>query len=119
MLGMGDDGHTASLFPESVSLLEQERWVIAPPDVVQGMSRLTLTLPALNAARRTVFLVSGAAKAPALARIRAGERLPAGLVEGAHWLVDEAAWRPGSDFSLTPFRYAQCLRHHGRGQAKA
>ena len=95
MLGMGDDGHTASLFPESVSLLEQERWVIAPPDVVQGMSRLTLTLPALNAARRTVFLVSGAAKAPALARIRAGERLPAGLVEGAHWLVDEAAWGPG------------------------
>jgi 6-phosphogluconolactonase len=91
MLGMGDDGHTASLFPGSVSLLEQERWVIAPPDVVQEMERLTLTLPALNAARRTVFLVSGAAKAAALARIRAGEHLPAGMVEPAEWLVDEAA----------------------------
>jgi 6-phosphogluconolactonase len=91
MLGMGEDGHTASLFPGSISLLEQERWVIAPPDVVQGMSRLTLTLPALNAARRALFLVSGAAKADALGRIRAGEQLPAGMVAGAEWLVDRAA----------------------------
>jgi 6-phosphogluconolactonase len=91
MLGMGDDGHTASLFPGSLSLLEQERWVIAPADVVQGMSRLTLTLPALNAARRTLFLVAGAAKAGPLARIEAGEQLPAGMVRDAEWLVDEAA----------------------------
>ncbi len=90
-LGMGDDGHTASLFPGSVSLLEDERWVIDPPDVVQGMARHTFTLPALAAARRTLFLVSGAAKAPALARIRGGEQLPAGMVTGAEWLVDEAA----------------------------
>jgi 6-phosphogluconolactonase len=91
MLGMGDDGHTASLFPGSIALLEEERWVIAPPDVVQGMARLTLTLPALNAARRTIFLVSGASKADALRRIRSGEQLPAGMVRGAEWLVDEAA----------------------------
>jgi 6-phosphogluconolactonase len=91
MLGMGDDGHTASLFPGSIALREEERWVIAPPDVVQGMARLTLTLPALNAARRTIFLVSGAAKADALRRIRSGEQLPAGMVRGAEWLVDEAA----------------------------
>jgi 6-phosphogluconolactonase len=90
-LGMGDDGHTASLFPGSVSLLEQERWVIDPPDVVQGMARHTLTLPALNAARRTYFLVTGAAKAAPLASIRAGEPLPAGMVQGAQWLVDRAA----------------------------
>jgi len=90
-LGMGDDGHTASLFPGSVSLLEDERWVIDPPDVVQGMARHTLTFPALAAARRTLFLVSGAAKAPAIARIKAGEQLPAGMVLGAEWLVDEAA----------------------------
>lgn len=90
-LGMGEDGHTASLFPGSVSLHEDERWVIDPPDVVQGMARHTLTLPALSAARRTIFLVSGAAKAPALARIRAGEQLPAGMVPGAEWFVDEAA----------------------------
>jgi 6-phosphogluconolactonase len=92
-LGMGDDGHTASLFPGSVSLREDERWVIDPPDVVQGMARHTLTFPALAAARRTLFLVSGSAKAPALARIRAGEQLPAGMVPGAEWLVDEAAVR--------------------------
>jgi 6-phosphogluconolactonase len=92
-LGMGDDGHTASLFPGSVSLREEERWVIDPPDVVAGMARHTFTLPALSAARRTLFLVSGAAKAPALARIRAGEQLPAGMVPGAEWLVDEAAAR--------------------------
>src|SRR4029078_1204347 len=91
LLGMGDDGHTASLFPGSIALLEEERWVIAPPDVVQGMARLTLTLPALNAARRTIFLVSGASKADALRRIRSGEQLPAGMVRGAEWLVDEAA----------------------------
>jgi 6-phosphogluconolactonase len=90
-LGMGDDGHTASLFPGSIALLEEERWVIDPPDVVAGMARHTLTLPALNSARRTLFLVAGAAKAPALARIRAGEPLPAGLVDGAEWLVDAAA----------------------------
>jgi 6-phosphogluconolactonase len=90
-LGMGDDGHTASLFPGSISLMEQERWVIDPPDVVAGMARHTLTLPALGAARRTLFLVTGAAKASALRRIRSGEGLPAGLVEGAEWLVDEAA----------------------------
>jgi 6-phosphogluconolactonase len=91
MLGMGDDGHTASLFPGSVSLLEEERWVIEPPDVVQGMSRLTLTLPALNAARRTVFLVGGEAKAEPLRRIAAGEQLPAAMVQHAEWLLDAAA----------------------------
>ena len=90
-LGMGDDGHTASLFPGSISLLEQERWVIDPPEVVAGMRRHTLTLPALNAARRTLFLVVGPAKAEPLRRIRAGEPLPAGMVTGAEWLVDEAA----------------------------
>ena len=91
MLGMGDDGHTASLFPGSVSLLETERWVIAPPDVVEGMSRLTLTLPALNSARRTVFLVAGGAKAEPLRRISEGEQLPAAMVDHAEWLVDPAA----------------------------
>ena len=91
LLGMGDDGHTASLFPDSISLLDDERWVIEPPDVVQGMARITLTLPALNAAERKLFLVCGVAKSQALARIAAGERLPASLVEGAEWLLDEAA----------------------------
>jgi 6-phosphogluconolactonase len=91
LLGMGDDGHTASLFPDSLSLREEQRWVVAPSEVVQGVSRFTLTLPALNAARRKLFLVCGQAKAAALARIELGEQLPAALVEGAEWLVDEAA----------------------------
>jgi len=91
LLGMGDDGHTASLFPGSISLREEERWVIEPPDVVGGMARLTLTLPALRAARRTFFLVSGAAKHDALRRVRGGEPLPSGLLPGADWLVDRAA----------------------------
>jgi 6-phosphogluconolactonase len=91
LLGMGDDGHTASLFPGSISLLEEERWVIAPPDVVKGMARLTLTLPGLSAARRALFLVAGQDKAGALRRIEEGEPLPAGMVQGAEWLVDEAA----------------------------
>jgi 6-phosphogluconolactonase len=90
-LGMGDDGHTASLFPGSIALLEEERWVIDPPDVVAGMRRHTLTLPALNAARRTLFLAVGPTKAGPLARIRGGDPLPAGMVTGAEWLVDEAA----------------------------
>jgi 6-phosphogluconolactonase len=55
------------------------------------MSRLTLTLPALNAAKRKVFLVAGAAKADPIRRINAGEPLPAGMVQGAEWLLDEAA----------------------------
>jgi 6-phosphogluconolactonase len=91
LLGMGEDGHTASLFPGSVSLQEDERWAIEPPDVVKGMARLTLTLPALDAARRTLFMVCGDSKREALARIRAGEPLPAGLVRDADWLVDQAA----------------------------
>ena len=91
LLGMGDDGHTASLFPGSIALHEEQRWVIAAPEVVAGMSRLTLTLPALNAARRTLFLVSGESKRAALDRVRAGQPLPAALVRDAEWLVDAAA----------------------------
>ncbi len=95
LLGMGGDGHTASLFPGSISLREEERWAIEPPDVVEGMRRLTLTLPALNAARRTLFLVTGDAKAEALARVQAGgpDAPPAAHVHGSDWHVDRAAAR--------------------------
>jgi 6-phosphogluconolactonase len=71
--------------------MEEERWVIEPPDVVGGMARLTLTLPALRAARQTLFLVSGAGKHDALSRVQAGEPLPSGMVTDADWLVDRAA----------------------------
>jgi 6-phosphogluconolactonase len=95
LLGMGADGHTASLFPGTAALSEQTRWVVA--NQVENLEtwRVTLTLPIINAARHVVFLVSEAAKADALARVRAGEPLPAALVRPAAgqstWMVDQEA----------------------------
>jgi 6-phosphogluconolactonase len=97
LLGMGNDGHTASLFPGSEALTEAKRCVVAPRVHPPGPERVTLTLPVINAARRVVFLVSGEAKAETLRRVldepTAG--LPAQAVrprDGALlWLVDSAA----------------------------
>ena len=95
LLGMGADGHTASLFPGTAALEEKTRWVVE--NYVEALSawRVTLTLPMLNAARHVMFLVSGAAKAETLARVQAGERLPAALVHPSPgqltWIVDSAA----------------------------
>ncbi len=66
LLGMGDDGHTASLFPGSPALDEDELMAVAAPAPVEPRQRITLTYPVLNAARHVHFLVSGANKAPAL-----------------------------------------------------
>lgn len=93
-LGMGPDGHTASLFPGSPALDERDRWTVAAWSPSLETWRMTLTLPVLNAARQVVFAVTGANKAPALARIRAGATdLPAGRVAGEQvdWIVDAAA----------------------------
>jgi 6-phosphogluconolactonase len=104
LLGLGEDGHTASLFPGSPALHEQERWAVAvehttpPPPLVP---RVTLTLPVLNAAAHVIYLVSGANKAERLAQVLHGpvalEPLPAQLVSPANgallWLVDRAAAR--------------------------
>ncbi|HWU89428.1 MAG TPA: 6-phosphogluconolactonase, partial [Kofleriaceae bacterium] len=100
--GMGPDGHTASLFPDSPALDETRRFVVANPvrsPLVPGgaATRITLTAPAINCARRVRFLVAGADKAEALAAVLEGprdpRRYPAQLVEGADvaWLVDAAA----------------------------
>jgi len=77
-LGLGQDGHTASLFPDDPALDETEKWVahVTRPDY----ARLTLTLPVLTAARIVVFLVAGASKRDALRRMMAGEDLPANRV---------------------------------------
>ncbi|MBK8048237.1 MAG: 6-phosphogluconolactonase [Anaerolineales bacterium] len=98
-LGMGDNGHTASLFPGTAVLREQTRWVA--PQYVEVMQtwRVTFTLPLLNAARNIVFLVEGAGKAAMLRRVLAGpydpDVLPAQLIQPVHgqlhWLVDVAA----------------------------
>jgi 6-phosphogluconolactonase len=92
-LGLGPDGHTASLFPGSAPLEETERWVVPNGDALHPHPRLTLTYPALAATRLVVVTVAGASKQDAFARIRAGDDLPAGRVraERVVWLVDEAA----------------------------
>lgn len=92
-LGMGADGHAASLFPGSDALRERRRWVRAnwAPGIQKW--RLTLTYPILNAAREVMFVATGAEKAGALEAVRAGEPLPAARVRArrTRWVVDEAA----------------------------
>jgi len=97
LLGLGEDTHTASLFPGSEALLETDRLVAAPYVAAQSGHRITLTLKVLNAARLAVFLVSGAAKAPALRAVLAGPfdplRHPAQAVSAERilWLADRDA----------------------------
>jgi len=99
LLGLGADGHTASLFPDSAALEERERWVCATRSPVPPHWRLTLTLPVLSAARRVLFLVAGAEKAAALAHAVADQTVgvpsPARRVlplEGElEWIADAAA----------------------------
>ena len=98
LLGVGGDGHTASLFPGSPALDEAGRWAVensVPPPVG---ARLTLTLPVLNAARQAVFLAEGTEKAPIVRRVLAGDRtLPAARVRARRtiWILDRpAAGRP-------------------------
>ncbi|MCA1646840.1 MAG: 6-phosphogluconolactonase [Chloroflexi bacterium] len=97
VLGMGSDGHTASLFPGKTSLTETERWVVAssPGVLPPPVDRVTLTLPVLNAARLVVFLVAGSDKTPALNSVLSGSTsLPASQVLAAgavRWIVDRTA----------------------------
>jgi 6-phosphogluconolactonase len=100
LLGMGPDGHTASLFPENAALQERARWVAPVFDAPKPPpQRLTLTVPVLNEARQVLFMVTGSDKAPALHEVLSGaaspEHYPAKFVRpGAGrllWLVDEAA----------------------------
>lgn len=97
-LGMGPDGHTASLFPGSPGLAETTRLVIANPidsPLAHGKAtRITLTYPALAAAKHTRFLVCGSDKATMLSRVVRGDRtLPSALVTGADvvWMIDRGA----------------------------
>lgn len=102
LLGMGGDGHTASLFPGTRALQESQRWVVV--NEAQGLApgvtatRLTFTLPLLNAARDVMFLVAGADKSQRLAEVVSGKHsgpaFPAELVRpetGAQWFVDDLA----------------------------
>jgi 6-phosphogluconolactonase len=99
LLGMGPDGHTASLFPGSPGLAETQRWVIAnhvDSPLTKGKStRITLTFPAIDAAKHVRFLVAGADKADTLAGVLEGPpgRYPSQRVAAADvaWFVDDAA----------------------------
>jgi 6-phosphogluconolactonase len=99
LLGIGPDAHTCSLFPGDDALGERERPVVGveTPGMAPLVSRITLTLPVVNASRRIVFLVTGEDKADAVARVFSGRRdpmAPASLVEGdVTVLLDEAASR--------------------------
>ena len=96
LLGMGADGHTASLFPGSPALREQQALVVTNSVPHTQTWRMTLTLPILNHARRVAFLVTGANKAQTVARVFHGDlRLPAAQVRPVHgtvvWFLDAAA----------------------------
>jgi len=100
LLGLGSDGHTASLFPRSAALKERERWVVPVLDAPKPPPRrLTLTVPVLNAARQVLFVVSGSDKASAVHEVLQGtaaeECYPAKFVRPGPnrllWLLDQAA----------------------------
>ncbi len=100
LLGLGEDGHTASLFPGTRALDERVRWVtsVERAGQVPFVPRLTLTLPALGSAREALFMVSGAGKRDALARCLGGDDLPAARVRTIgrqRWFVDRAAANAG------------------------
>jgi 6-phosphogluconolactonase len=98
-LGMGPDGHTASLFPHSAGVRDKTSYVIAnavdSPLTKGPATRLTVTLPVIDAARHVRFLVGGADKADTLVKVARGpnEMYPSSLVTAADtvWLIDRAA----------------------------
>jgi 6-phosphogluconolactonase len=99
LLGLGEDGHTASLFPGSAAVGEQTRWVMAARATAASKWRITLTPAIINAAAEVLFLVSGSAKAGILHRVLEGPRRPQELPAQAivptngrvRWYMDAAA----------------------------
>jgi 6-phosphogluconolactonase len=99
LLGMGDNGHTASLFPGLSAVREQQRWVVAEYVAEVGMWRISLTPLVINLAREVMFLVAGTAKANMLREVLEGpyapDERPAQIVRPTPgeviWLVDRAA----------------------------
>jgi 6-phosphogluconolactonase len=96
LMGVGPDGHTASLFPDYPAIRETARWAVGVPEahVEPFVPRVTLTLPALGSCREMLFEVAGSEKRAILTRVLAGENLPANRAHATGetvWLVDQAA----------------------------
>lgn len=99
LLGMGDDGHTASLFPNTPALRESQAWVAANWVEKLNAFRVTLTAPAISSAANIIFAVTGTGKATTLSKVLRGkydpENLPSQLIQPSSgaivWLVDKAA----------------------------
>jgi 6-phosphogluconolactonase len=94
LLGVGEDGHTASLFPGHPALEEEDHWALAVIGA-KTEARITLTYPVLDSSRDAVFLAAGAGKREPVARARSGDRaLPAARIRPVgrlHWFTDRAA----------------------------
>jgi 6-phosphogluconolactonase len=99
LLGMGSNGHTASLFPRTTAVYEQTRFVVAPWVEELNTDRITLTPPVINNAAKVIFFVTGAEKAATLKAVLEGQyqpdRLPAQIIRPTQgkvlWMVDQAA----------------------------
>ena len=99
LLGLGEDGHTASLFPNTTGLGEVKRWVVPNLNPYQNTDRITLTFPAINNSRNILFLVKGAEKAEIVADIlkhpNSPPQYPAKRITGKEnppdWILDKAA----------------------------
>lgn len=99
LLGMGDDGHTLSLFPGTDVIHEQALWATSFFLTAQDMYRITLTAPVVNAARYVAFMATGAGKAETLVEVLEGnknlDKYPSQIIQPTggelHWFVDEAA----------------------------
>jgi 6-phosphogluconolactonase len=96
LLGIGEEGHTASIFPNSPLLTDKKNWVSNIWLAEKNMERISLTLPFINLANNAIFLVSGANKATIVKKIfsKSGANLPAAKVKAAKntfWFLDEAA----------------------------
>lgn len=98
LLGVGKDGHTASIFPDSLGQLPQDRHLATTVGGEPPLERVTLTFKAINAARQVVVFVTGASKRDIIQRVLMGdERLPASLIEPGdgdrclHFFLDKAA----------------------------